>query len=204
VFLFNFVIKNDQSFKKISQKMNVLKIIFALISLPITRISLDKIEECVDISDQAKEKIYTEYSKLFREYMTDVIFNRSQTKDPYTLKIDPKFLIDNGSCQLYFKNHMDHVNEASMCPWVNKIKYRFNKTLGYKYPEWRVEAHCLCDKCNSFDFLNSSVSNYGCVPIVKPETCLERSKKCGPDGYWKWIPSIEMVNVACACSLKVK
>jgi hypothetical protein len=157
--------------------MNILRIIFALHFLPNTRIGLNKTEECFDISDQAKGKIYMEYSKLFREYMTDVIFNRNQTKDPYTLKIDPKFLIDNGSCQLYFKNHLDQVNEASMCPWVNKIKYRVNKTAGYKYPERRVEAHCLCDKCNSFDFLNSSVSNYGCVPIVKPETCLERSKK---------------------------
>jgi len=159
-------------------------------------INLGKTDECLDLSDQAKEKIFMNYNKLFREYLTDVIYAKNQTKDPYLLKVNATNLKDKGICTIYQNNHSDQVNEASLCPWVNKIKYRNNKIFGYKYPEIRIEAHCVCDKCDST--FNSS---YGCVPILKPDTCLERSTICGPDGYWRWIPSVEMVNVACACIL---
>jgi hypothetical protein len=164
--------------------------------LPNFLIILIKTDECLDLTNQVKEKIFTDYNKLYREYLVDVIYARRQTKDPYISNIDLNNLRDSSVCLVNQRNHSQQVNEASMCPWVNKLKFRNNITLGFKYPEARVEAHCVCNKCNSL--LSSS---YECVPIVRPETCLERSKKCGPDGYWKWIPSIEMVTVACACSL---
>ena len=176
--------------------MNFFKIFIFLGFLPNFLINSINTDECLDLTREVQEKIFMDYNKLYREYLANVFYARNQTKDPHVSKIDLNNLRDASVCPINQRNHSQQVNQASMCPWVNKIKFRNNKTLGFKYPETRVEAHCICDKCNSL--LNSS---YECVPIVRPETCLERSKKCGPEGYWKWVPSIEMVNIACACSL---
>ena len=38
---------------------------------------------------------------------------------------------------------------------------------------------------------------YQCVPVLQAKPVLLRHNECNAQGYYRWIPSTEMVNIAC-------
>ena len=147
---------------------------------------------CIDLSNDEKEEIFKEYDSLFRQYMNDVIYARGSTKDPYKYKVDVDLYRDKVNCSNISRSHTNLAN--SYCPWWYKTKVRASTALGFKYPKYRQEVQCVCDHCNK-----DERGEYRCTPVLQPMTCLER-KECGRNGFYKWVPSIEMINVACVCS----
>lgn len=85
-----------------------------------------------------------------------------------------------------------------MCPWKYIVSYRNDK-----YPFYRAEVKCTCDKC-LFRNKNANIHfDYGCQPVYKHMPVLIK-KECGLDGYYKWFPSTEEVNFACVCTSNKK
>ncbi len=70
-----------------------------------------------------------------------------------------------------------------------------------KYPPFRAEVKCTCDRCMTLS--SELLSETGCMPVLKAMPVLVRGK-CDDDGYYVWTPAVEQVNVACVCAYRNK
>ena len=157
---------------------------------------------CKEISEMRRESIYKEFDSLYRQYNNEVFYSRGITQEPHVVRhVNIDLLRDKGKCFDINSNTTtsSQIQSVAICPWTYKIKKRSNASLGLKYPTLRREAHCMCDSCH-----NKSNESFKCMPILQAMTCLERSNKCDHEGYYKWIPNIEMISVGCVCALNIK
>jgi hypothetical protein len=53
-----------------------------------------------------------------------------------------------------------------------------------------MEVQCACSFPNM-------MRTFQCVPLAQPRTVIIRQDDCDSSGFYKWIPSIEMVNTGC-------
>ncbi len=96
---------------------------------------------------------------------------------------------------MFFFFYRSIINQQSICPF----KYIVNKREN-KYPFYRVQVKCTCDKCTLTK--SKFIQNfYSCQPVVKYVPVLIREEnKCDSDGFYRWLPSTEIVNLACVCA----
>jgi len=172
-------------------------------------VSMDKFDKneygtCKDLSELRKENIFKEFDSLYRQYLNEVFYARGISQEPHVSRnMNFNLLRDKGQCFDFIQNrsmNKTQIENVSTCPWTYKIKKRTNVTMGFKYPTYRREAHCLCDSCQSVGNKGKNASSYHCLPILQAMTCLERSRQCDHEGFYKWIPSIEMISVGCVCA----
>jgi hypothetical protein len=84
------------------------------------------------------------------------------------------------------------LSTKSLCPWNNEVKKRENK-----FPEYVLEAICLSKSAIRLDYTNFP-SQFNCLPVQETRAVLIR--KCNSDGFYKWEPDYERVNVGCICA----
>ena len=101
--------------------------------------------------------------------------------------------VDQTQC-LVQKRNLTTLNQQSLCPWKYMVAMRVNK-----YPPFRPEVKCTCDKCTTLS--SELVSETGCMPVLKAMPVLVRGK-CDDDGFYMWMPTVEHVNVACVCAYR--
>ena len=179
----------------------------SIILLLIKLLSCHSNNYCMDISNEKKEAIYKEFDSIYRKFNNEMMLLKvgpSSHNLPTIMGISSKMNNVNKDCQILTNKTMTrnstYINERSTCPWEYRIKIRTNQTLSHKYPMHIREAHCLCDSCDSSRDDNKSVHNR-CMPVLMSMPCLMRLDKCGSDGYYRWIPHIEQISVACVCTL---
>ena len=66
-----------------------------------------------------------------------------------------------------------------------------------RYPPYRSIVKCTCDSCQAMD-TNLPKKLFTCYPVFTKVPVLVRSE-CGSDGFYRWIPRLEEINVACVC-----
>lgn len=129
------------------------------------------------------------YYRRYEQYTLEKALREKEddTKSNLEYMIDKK-LIDKTQC----KNDRNKttINQQSLCPWKYIVSYRANK-----YPHYRTEVKCTCNSC-SFGYK----TRYKCMPILKVTPILVNTGECDQDGFYKWKPTTEFVNVACVCA----
>ena len=153
---------------------------------------------CMEVNEERKEYIFKEYDSYFRKYLESTFYSRGITNDIFSFDVDENSLREKGKCENkrnFTSNSTVKTQFSATCPWVYKIKRR----IGIKYPALRREAHCLCDSCQN-KMIENKTRIYKCRPILNSMTCLEKSNRCDHEGFYKWIPSIEMISVGCVCA----
>ena len=106
-------------------------------------------------------------------------------------------LVDQSDCIVQNRKHMRKLGEKAVCPW----KRQTTPVRADKYPWIRSFAKCTCDRCAPLS-ANSSLPNYGCMPVRVNMPVLERQARCDTEGFQVWTPNVEEVSVACVCALK--
>ena len=91
---------------------------------------------------------------------------------------------DKTGCDIRNRN-FSSLSQRSMCPWKYEVTSQKNR-----FPHLRVNVKCTCDSCQV---------NHVCVPVTQLVPVLVRDG-CDDDGYFKWIPSLDKLNVACVCA----
>ena len=149
---------------------------------------------CKDISEERKETIYKEFDAIYRKYTNQLILAKINPLNMKTDIVNPDLYRKKGDCKKVEQNST-YVNERALCPWEYRLRIRANHTLSNKYPLYRKEAHCMCEKCDGRIKFNRM-----CIPVMEPMPCLVRQENCGSDGYYRWMPQVELVSVACVCA----
>lgn len=191
---------------KIKNSIKILVIILFLINLSMSlhrhqkiyrRIS-EKTNGCQDPGEVYKEDLLNQYEILLKNY-EETMLKTKQFEFGFSksfLKNSSKSLFDNSQCR-YSKRNTTNLAKKSKCPWKNVIEYRENK-----YPHYVTTARCNCETCNQLGDSQMSSFNFKCMPVLKATPVLIREKKCGPDGYFIWTPSVEEINLSCFCGIK--
>ena len=156
-------------------------------------------EICKDITEDKKQEILNQFDVSFKKYNFEIFLSKVNPLKPNPLETNPitidiDLYRDTLKCKSLILKNGTYINEIALCPWEYRIKIRANQTVGYKYPMYRKEAHCICSTCDA------RIKNvYSCMPVLESMPCLVRDK-CGSDGYYQWVPNIERVSVACVCA----
>ena len=157
-----------------------------------------KHNKCIDIADGLKEQMFLEFESMHRN-MANRNANENKFMDnPYGEQYDFTDYRKKGDCKMKKSNFPADVlvssNKLATCPWNYVLKKRTDK-----YPTHVIEAQCLCEyhsKENGLVSLREQMA-YQCVPVLQAKPVLVRHSECNAQGYYRWIPSTEMVNIAC-------
>lgn len=159
----------------------------------------NKIIECQNLDKIHMENIYSEYLSLYRKYeekifQKEILLNRilEQEFESNENHLHKRFF-DNSQCDLNERNR-SIINQQSLCPWKYEVIHRMDK-----YPHYRAEVKCTCEKCLLPNKNNNIKNIYGCQPVFKHVPVLLK-RECASNGYFKWLPSTEEVNYACVCA----
>ena len=187
----------------LKQKMKNLGIL--LVFSLMTSLSLSQqLKNCLDISDDIKEQKLHEFDKFYRKATIEIAkTNQKQYgkkyDNPYELAFKVEEYRRKGECHIrkldFPADLFKSTSKEASCPWEYAIKTRTDK-----YPIDIIEAHCSCEypnRGNEKVSLKSRVASYQCMPVLKPRPALYRQNECDAQGFYKWIPKIEMVNEAC-------
>lgn len=151
--------------------------------------------DCKNPETDYLENLLTEYNILYRKYEETIYktrsFEKNEKEESLLNKDSYEHIFDNTQCRFSERNTTD-ISKRSMCPWQDIINYREDR-----FPHYYVEAKCNCKTCNRLGDVQLP-NSYGCLPVLRPTPVLVRGD-CMPDGYYRWKPSIENVNVACTC-----
>lgn len=155
----------------------MIKIIFTILLLNIT--SMYFALGCKDLDEDSLIKLYSKYQILYRENKLQLLVINDDL-------ISKRSVFENSECK-WAPHHQ------SLCPWQYIHKYRKDK-----FPRYLLEAKCTCKKCNLEKHLNSG--DYGCIPVYESSLVLVK-RNCGLDGFYKWMPAVEKINMACVCGI---
>lgn len=143
----------------------------------------------VEYLDLVLSDFYSFYRKHEQNtYKKAIKQNEVETFKSSTLKQMLDNLLDKSQCGN--DRNKTSLNQQSLCPWKYIVTYRTQK-----YPHYKTEVKCTCDSCSI-----GYKSRYKCMPVLKITPVLENTGECGHDGFYKWKPASEYVNVACVCA----
>ncbi|CAF0950582.1 unnamed protein product [Brachionus calyciflorus] len=83
------------------------------------------------------------------------------------------------------------------CSWNDYIEYNSDR-----YPKHKVTSKCDRKFCSNF-FRNFLKYTYNCLTVYHREPVLIRGE-CKNDGYFEWIPSVELVEKGCVSGINLK
>jgi hypothetical protein len=149
--------------------------------------------ECSYPSNDYLESVLLEYFSYYRKYQESIyekLLNNEEISNQNYETGRYSHFVENTEC-LHLNRNKTRINHQSLCPWQYVITHRLDR-----YPFYRKQVKCTCENCSNI----KSKKDFKCMPIVKTQPVLLRTG-CSQDGYYKWIPSVEEVNVACVCAL---
>lgn len=166
-------------------------------------------KDCVDPDREYLETIFANFQAYYRKRADKVLKGKTMTASE-RIRFS-SLLIENTQCNIEARPTSE-INQASLCPWRYKTKMRYDK-----FPYTKKQVKCTCNECTTMGGQHLSVRGgvgslnnrrnggndgmYGCLPVLQFEPVLKRDE-CGMDGFYSWVPTTEIVNLACVCAYR--
>jgi hypothetical protein len=154
--------------------------------------SSQKNSKCENPDIEYLESVLADFYAYYRRY-EQYTLEKALREDIEEVKSNLEYMIDKkliDKTQCKNERNKTSINQQSICPWKYIVSYRSNK-----YPHYRTEVKCTCNSC-SFGYK----TRFKCMPILKITPVLVNSGECDEEGFFKWRPTTEYVNVACVCA----
>lgn len=147
------------------------------------------------LKQNCKNPYIQELETKFQQYYFDYLrFGQAMLrarKIPLSDLNENSTLTSGQNCSTNEKNEK---KQNGLCSSRVNLEY-----LSDRYPNYKLNVECDCRLCSTIK--NRIIDpNYECQPVQKRVPIL-RKGKCASDGYYEWQPTIEVLNIGCACAL---